>query len=224
VIAQWPSQWWSRDHAEMWDIIRATSNVIVEELSEQQRAEDGDVTLREITGEFEPVLHHFGRHRSCIDCAFPRRRTESWSSGSSTTISDSGDDTRSVHTLVEDNLDVADPSGGMVLKKLVDQLEVNLQLPETLPKTELSVEVETPAPEAEETKIVVEPPVEEESEDLLATSPIDKLLPIFTIPTRIKSATLAETASCVVTGFLVGTFIALCVMSSQRRALATHLY
>ncbi|KAG6919155.1 hypothetical protein DXG01_008962 [Tephrocybe rancida] len=38
-----------------------------------------------------------------------------------------------------------------------------------------------------------------------------------------KPPTIAETASCVVTGFLVGAFVTLCLLSPQRRTLLTHL-
>ncbi|KAG6885223.1 hypothetical protein C0993_004783 [Termitomyces sp. T159_Od127] len=38
-----------------------------------------------------------------------------------------------------------------------------------------------------------------------------------------KPPTMAETASCLVTGFLIGAFITLCLMSPQRRTLLTHL-
>lgn len=38
-----------------------------------------------------------------------------------------------------------------------------------------------------------------------------------------QSPTMAETASCLVTGFLIGAFITLCFLSPQRRALLTHL-
>jgi hypothetical protein len=41
--------------------------------------------------------------------------------------------------------------------------------------------------------------------------------------TRRASSALAETASCVVTGFLVGAFITLCLLSPQRRTLLTGL-
>jgi hypothetical protein len=38
-----------------------------------------------------------------------------------------------------------------------------------------------------------------------------------------RPSTLAETASCIVTGFLVGAFITLCLFSPQRRTLLTNL-
>ncbi|KAG6896639.1 hypothetical protein C0992_006976 [Termitomyces sp. T32_za158] len=38
-----------------------------------------------------------------------------------------------------------------------------------------------------------------------------------------KPPTMAETASCLVTGFLIGAFITLCLLSPQRRTLLTHL-
>ncbi|KAG6827123.1 hypothetical protein H0H92_013143 [Tricholoma furcatifolium] len=38
-----------------------------------------------------------------------------------------------------------------------------------------------------------------------------------------KTPSMAETASCVVTGFLIGAFITLCLLSPQRRTLLTHL-
>lgn len=37
IIAQWPGQWWVRDHGAMWDLIRATVNVLGEEVREKQR-------------------------------------------------------------------------------------------------------------------------------------------------------------------------------------------
>ncbi|KAG6836278.1 hypothetical protein H0H93_009550 [Arthromyces matolae] len=38
-----------------------------------------------------------------------------------------------------------------------------------------------------------------------------------------RAATIMETASCVVTGFFIGAFITLCILSPQRRTLLTHL-
>ncbi|KAG6887969.1 hypothetical protein C0995_011362 [Termitomyces sp. Mi166 len=38
-----------------------------------------------------------------------------------------------------------------------------------------------------------------------------------------KPPTIAETASCLVTGFFIGAFITLCLLSPQRRTLLTHL-
>lgn len=42
--------------------------------------------------------------------------------------------------------------------------------------------------------------------------------------TDVRPHSMAETVSCVVTGFLFGSFITLCIISSQRRTLITNLY
>ncbi|TFK75588.1 hypothetical protein BDN72DRAFT_446050 [Pluteus cervinus] len=37
LIAQWPGQWWARDHKEMWDLIRAMVLALAEEVREERR-------------------------------------------------------------------------------------------------------------------------------------------------------------------------------------------
>lgn len=39
IIAKWPGQWWIGDHAEIWDLIKATVVVVAEELQEKQKVE-----------------------------------------------------------------------------------------------------------------------------------------------------------------------------------------
>ncbi|KAG6839887.1 hypothetical protein H0H87_012722, partial [Tephrocybe sp. NHM501043] len=59
------------------------------------------------------------------------------------------------------------------------------------------------------------PPIDLQQSDVAVDHEFEERLP--------KSPTMAETASCVVTGFLVGAFITLCLLSPQRRVLLTHL-
>ncbi|KAI6115370.1 hypothetical protein EDD16DRAFT_1482840 [Pisolithus croceorrhizus] len=39
IIAQWPAQWWSRDHVEMWSVIRSLVQAVAEEVREKRKSE-----------------------------------------------------------------------------------------------------------------------------------------------------------------------------------------
>jgi hypothetical protein len=49
----------------------------------------------------------------------------------------------------------------------------------------------------------------------------DKNMPVLYRPPQARPQSMIETASCIVTGLLLGAFITLCVLSSQRRS---HYY
>ncbi|KAF8639140.1 hypothetical protein AX17_001630 [Amanita inopinata Kibby_2008] len=54
-IAQWPCQWWTLDHPEIWDLVSSMVGALAEELREEQKS--GEVTrLREVVDELEHAL------------------------------------------------------------------------------------------------------------------------------------------------------------------------
>jgi len=133
VIAQWPGQWWARDHREMWDIIRTMVHVLGEEVREKHR---GQV--------FAEV-------------------------------------------------------------KRLEDIVINLE------QVVRSYEIKTPglSPSRQVDEEMGVPP--------MPTIPVPQSSPSG------RPHSILETASCLVTGFLFGAFITLCIFSSQRRTLATHL-
>jgi len=237
VLAQWPGQWWIRDHSEMWDIIRATAQVLVEEMLEHDKLFLEDSRLRGIIGDLEPVVRQFGVHGSCMDCVFPRPRTLSLSA-SSTTGSESS---RSIHTLVEVT-DAPEVDGKQVVKVL-EHHKVGTQTPaasplpskvskigvHTSPTPSLSLPDDTTTETLTESSTESTPEAEESIEKASSPSaPKEPALAEIAVPslsvTDVRPHSMVETATCVVTGVLFGAFIALCILSSQRRVLAMHLY
>ncbi|KAF9011792.1 hypothetical protein BDQ17DRAFT_788119 [Cyathus striatus] len=49
VIAQWPAQWWARNHEELWKIVRAMVLALAEELQQKYQVQQNDESLQ---------LHH----------------------------------------------------------------------------------------------------------------------------------------------------------------------
>jgi hypothetical protein len=219
VLAQWPGKWWTRDHSEMWDIIRATTQMLIEEMEEHDRALFEEARLRGVIIDPEHMRHFHG-HSSCVEYAFPRARTSSFSGTSATDV----DDSRSIHTLVE--VDGPPEKPEKQILKVMEQLAIDERQKSFV---DWSAEVgeharsssPIPSPEIDtlsESSTESTPSEIEVSEDDAKQehSETDPVLPIV--------HSLAETASCVVTSLLFGAFIMLCIMSSQRRVLATHIY
>jgi hypothetical protein len=266
VLAQWPGQWWTRNRSEIWDIIRATVQVLVEEIQARDKAALEESTLEEsrirtVVGDLEPLSAPFDMHSSFLGCSSPRKRVLSMSE-SSVTTSDAADD-RSVHTLVEvvELPDAAEMIGDKRIAKLTDQADTSMQTSSPtaalLLSSALRVRAHRPAPLASpflpsdesfedtlsdsstEASLSDEDENEDENGDeneaaavestpecvpVAAKQAVDKANKRVMPSVDARPHSMAETASCVVTGLLFGAFIALCIMSSQRRALATHVY
>jgi len=131
VIAQWPAQWWVRDHGGTWDLIRTTVNVLGEEVREKQRLQVSEEVqqLRDVICNLERVT----KSRN-TPTPTPSRRLR---------------------------------------KKITQFLELHR----------------------------------------LTSSSVKRRM----------SPSVLETASCIVTGFLLGTFISLGLLYQQRRSLTLHL-
>lgn len=61
LIAQWPGQWWTRDHTEMWDLIRTMVLALAEEVREKQRlqTEAEVMRLQDTVDELEGVVKQY---------------------------------------------------------------------------------------------------------------------------------------------------------------------
>jgi hypothetical protein len=266
VLAQWPGQWWARDHSEMWGIIRATVQVVLEETQEHEKSSLEDSRLRDLLiGDVAPVTRHFhfggprSRTQSCMECAFPPRlRTSSWSGSSATATDSDTADTRSVHTLVEEgnitqdsvlfekeavkkmmeHVDMASPEpSASMFSSTITVIEEVLHAP---PSPTLSTDSILPPSMVASTSSSSSPSSADTCSSESADSPdssvpsspetpstLDGKLGPISIPHRrdsLRPQTVAETASCLMTGILFGALIALCIVASQRRVLAMHVY
>lgn len=63
VIAQWPGQWWVRDHAETWELIQLMSQTLAEELREKQKYDVAEEvkTLQRCIDDLEGLVHQYER-------------------------------------------------------------------------------------------------------------------------------------------------------------------
>lgn len=102
-----------------------------------------------------------------------------------------------------------------------------LSTPPALPSNKVSPEssllVEPPMPTEAKSPLPVLEPLHLELDDIFIPDHVPSV-PFHPSTRQIrKSSTLAETASCLVTGFLFGAFITLCLLSPQRRTLLTNI-
>ena len=61
VIAQWPGQWWAREHPEIRDLVRCIVHMIGEEMREARRVQAlSDATkMQDIVGGIEQIVKHY---------------------------------------------------------------------------------------------------------------------------------------------------------------------
>lgn len=61
VIAQWPGQWWVRDHVEIWELIPLMVQTLGEEVREKQRYEVGEEvkTLQSFVDDLERLVRQY---------------------------------------------------------------------------------------------------------------------------------------------------------------------
>jgi len=61
VIAQWPGQWWVRDHVEIWELIQLMAQTVGEEIREKRKYEAVEEvkTLQGIVGDLEGLVRQY---------------------------------------------------------------------------------------------------------------------------------------------------------------------
>ena len=61
VVAQWPGQWWVRDHVEIWELIQVMANTVGEEIREKRKYESFEEvkTLQSIVDDLESLVRQY---------------------------------------------------------------------------------------------------------------------------------------------------------------------
>ncbi|KAI6026033.1 hypothetical protein EDC04DRAFT_2721655 [Pisolithus marmoratus] len=208
IIAQWPAQWWSRDHVEMWSVIRSLVQAVAEEVREKQKSELTEEVrrLQGVVTDLERVVHDY-EEAEVLSSIYPDTETDD---GDYTLVllpsppaSIRGHRSRGpVSTpppAVPVTCDVA--SEGVPKLSLTDTKEGDMR-----PSEEV-VDAPTPAVKPSETQREDKGPPEESQ------------LPGREESQQARPHSFIETASGIITGILVGAFITLCIVHSTRRTL-----
>jgi len=217
TIAQWPAQWWARDHVEMWDVIRSLVQALGEEIREKQRREASEEVrrLQGVVSDLERVVQDYAEEVEVASSA------------------DSKDDEMEVGVDVSVIMPPSPPAS-------VIECPVPGRTPVTVPPVYLAPQ--TARSVSQDAQAVVVAPNSQSQDGDRSRTPTIIFAPTIIIHQEQQSATepapkpesppaepqpkpkrrphsLAETATCVITGLLVGAFITICIVNSQRRTL-----
>ena len=197
IVAQWPSQWWTREHPEIRELIRHIVHLVGEEMREAKRMQAlADATrMEKIVGGLQQFAQSYetetrNRPRKAFS-TLPLSPTQS----PSPTLPPSP--TSHHHKLRFGSID-------LITDDMTDSEGSTIAEPETTDNVDKDV-----------AKIVVE---EMQYPELINTAPFPPLA-----SSNRTFEKVARTTSCLITGFLVGSFIALCVLAPDRRQLAHHI-
>ncbi|KAH7915891.1 hypothetical protein BJ138DRAFT_1176169 [Hygrophoropsis aurantiaca] len=201
IIAQWPAQWWSRDHVEMWDVIRSLVQAVGEEVQEKNRG-DSVKEVRRLQGvvmELERVLTDY----------------EATEVGS---VCDPSDEeyTKAGSEMVSppEKIEIAIQTDTPPVSPIQVVSDVQCLVPvEQTPSTSAAPETPSSADSSKSTTLILSP-------TFIIQQP-EPAQPDHKSERRAsrRQRSLAEKASCIITGVFVGAFIALCVVNSQKRTL-----
>lgn len=210
MIAQWPAQWWSRDHLEMWSVIRSLVQALAEEVREKQRGVVDEEVRRlrdDVTDDYE-VISSVGSVKEKEDVLWNERvvllptpplTPPPPSAPPSVIVIDCNypvpTDQSIVSTPTQDVAPVPQPAEGS----------------DNSPPTTVTVLSPT---------IIIHQQLRKEQHPAVEAHP-NSPSPDHDIakPKKMRSHSLIETASCVITGALVGAFITFCIINAQRRIL-----
>lgn len=218
IIAQWPAQWWSRDHVEMWDVIRSLVQSVGEEVREKQKG----VAIEEVR-RLQGVVSNL------------ERVVQDYEEAEVASSVDSTDDM--IEAEVEGSIVMPPSPPASIVEWSVDEDTLILALPTATapPAASFSqaalANVATPgseSPDSTQSKtptFIFAPTIvvhQQQQSVIEQTQPTPESESPHEEPERHpkrRPHSLAETATCIVTGLLVGAFITLCVVNSQRRTL-----
>ncbi|KIJ63560.1 hypothetical protein HYDPIDRAFT_113020 [Hydnomerulius pinastri MD-312] len=216
MIAQWPAQWWSRDHLEMWSVIRSLVQAVAEEVREKQKGEaDQEVRrLQDVVTDLERVVQDYEEAEvaSCVD---PEKEK---------------DDDKEEATIVFPPSPPASVIECLCPSPVPSTSAVSTTAPSVtqdivpvIPSSGNPGSVESSRP----TTIILSPTIiihqqQHQQQEQCSPAEVHELQPPSPEtekPRKHRPHSLAETASCIITGVLVGAFITLCIINSQRRTL-----
>ncbi|GJE93469.1 hypothetical protein PsYK624_096280 [Phanerochaete sordida] len=221
VVAQWPGQWWAREHPEIRDLVRCIVHMVGEEMREARRVQAlADATrMQDIVGGLEQLAHaHAARSRSprspsALRTPLPLSPVPSPSPTLPPSpaasdhkrhfrlapldiVTDDMQDEKAAHDMQDDKL------GRDMHESRASQTDAAPALAEG----------------AVSEKLVRELVDEVMEEPRTAPRPFIRA----TTTHRVMDA-FARTTSCFLTGLLVGSFITLCVLAPDRRPIMHHL-
>ncbi|KAG9308349.1 hypothetical protein JVU11DRAFT_12115 [Chiua virens] len=219
VIAQWPAQWWSRDHLEMWSLIRSLVQAVAEEVQEKQRGEVNEEVrrLRDVVTDLERAVEDY-EEAEVISAVDPAKEKD-----------DLNEESEYVVVLLPTPPLSPSPStsSSSVVECLVppdSSLVVSAPFPATQNAASVLRPIEGPD-DSHPTTVILSPTIiiqqaHQQEQCTPAETPSDLPSPEYNAgkPRKVRSH-FFETASCIITGVLVGTFITLCIINSQRRTL-----
>ncbi|KAG1776548.1 hypothetical protein EV702DRAFT_339162 [Suillus placidus] len=215
IIAQWPAQWWSRDHVEMWDVIRSLVQSVGEEVREKQKgvAVEEVRRLQGVVSNLERVVQDYEEAE----------------------VASSVDSTNDmIEVEVEGSIVMLPSPPASIVEWSMDEDTLVLALPTATAPTAASfsqatlADVATPgfeSPDSNQSKtptLIFAPTIVVQQSAIERTQPTSESESPRGEPQRHpkrRPHSLAETATCIVTGLLVGAFITLCIVNSQRRTL-----
>lgn len=218
IIAQWPAQWWSREHLEIRDVIHSLVQSVGEEVREKQKGMAAE-EVRRLQGMFSNL------ERVVED-------DEETEIGSSV---DSTDDM--VEAKVEESVVMPPSPPASIIEWSVDEDTLILALPTAAapPAASFSqaalgdvatANSESPDRNRPKTPTLIFAPTivvhQQQRSAIEQTRPTPESESHHEEPQRHpkrRPHSLAETATCIVTGLLVGAFITLCIVNSQKRTL-----
>ncbi|KAF9238915.1 hypothetical protein BU15DRAFT_47190 [Melanogaster broomeanus] len=207
MIAQWPAHWWSRDHLEMWSVIRSLVQAIAEEVREKRKGEGNEEVrrLQDIVTDLERVVEDYEEAEvaSYVD---PTKDED-----------EDNDDTLvlppSPPTSVIECFHPYVPTSAVSTARLSTTQDID----PIIPSAESS-------DDSRPTTIILAPTIiihQQQHQHPEQCSPVEKQKlqsPSPEVEKKTRSH-FVGTASCILTGVLVGAFITLCIINSQRRTL-----
>ncbi|KAH7928886.1 hypothetical protein BV22DRAFT_1082208 [Leucogyrophana mollusca] len=200
IIAQWPAQWWSRDHVEMWDVIRSLVQAVGEEVREKHR---GDA-VREVT-RLQGVVEELERVLSDYEATEVGSVSDVEDiKGGSEIVSQSQKSSAGVQT----EISPATPTEAISLVECL----VPPEEPVAILSSPTAPTTPSPTESSKSTTLILSPTIIIQQPEPQPDRDSEKR------PSR-RQHSLVEKASCIITGVFVGAFIALCVINSQRRTL-----
>ncbi|TFK31539.1 hypothetical protein BDQ12DRAFT_618727 [Crucibulum laeve] len=244
TIARWPGQWWAQDHSELWDLVHSMAIALGEELREKD-----ECLLEEEVARLNYVISRLEGAVSDYEIPLKMTSEEISSATSSTSsrplplpiemeaIADTPPKMEEHLLPVVERMVIslppllAPPSLPVALSPPMELSTFYSSLPSNEENTDIAsasiTQPEKPTLMTQsEVKLICNsepsyPPSSSspKSADIMQSPALEPHAQEAEEESGIRVPTVAEAASCLVTGFLVGAFITLCLLSPHRRAL-----
>ena len=220
IIAQWPAQWWSRDHLEMWTVIRSLVQAVTEEVREKQKVDANEEVrrLQNVVTDLERVVDDY-EEAEVISNVDPAKEK---------------DDLKEEYVVLPLTPPLSPPlspppSTSPSVIECLYPVPID-PTPAVSAATQDVASVDRPLEGSDNlrpTAVILSPTIiihqQQQQQEQCSPAETRSDSPSserdITKPRRDRPHSLIETASCIITGVLVGAFITLCIINVQRRTL-----